>query len=302
MYRRPASKASNLAAGRLTRPRRVQQRIPPTARQVFGAAVAADAPRSGAIALTRRIAVTASDAFRLLRDFWPPQANTRPNAQAAGPDACVVAAVTVAPRSGAITLTRHIDFPRKPPPNHPKAASLKTFLVVSTTAPRSGALAAGSTVSLIASTPSILKLDISPSAEQRFHPEYPQIKIRFLSVRRATLPAGNQIFFFPLRGAYHFNLNTLNGVKLVKSASCGIFSPLRGRIDLNCAYKWILSSGRQPSSPSASFNLSSHFQVSRYSSYAVNSYLLADCDDFKTSTIHSGLEISPQRVHYPGSQ
>ncbi|KAK7039860.1 hypothetical protein R3P38DRAFT_2769994 [Favolaschia claudopus] len=260
MYRRPASKASNLAAGRLTRPRRVQQRIPPPPVKFSVAAVAADAPRSGAIALTRRIAV--------------PQA----------------------------TLLVLAAGRRKPPPNHPKAASLKTFLVVSTTAPRSGALAAGSTVSLIASTPSILKLDISPSAEQRFHPEYPQIKIRFLSVRRATLPAGNQIFFFPLRGAYHFNLNTLNGVKLVKSASCGIFSPLRGRIDLNCAYKWILSSGRQPSSPSASFNLSSHFQVSRYSSYAVNSYLLADCDDFKTSTIHSGLEISPQRVHYPGSQ
>ncbi|KAK7031974.1 hypothetical protein R3P38DRAFT_3265884 [Favolaschia claudopus] len=103
----------NLAAGRLTPPAmRTAADFAPT-RQILGRC------RRHRRAAHRRFCVDttyrgpASDAFEL----WPPAGRYPPQRikQRVPPlfrDACVVVAVAVAPRSGAITLTLHIDVPR----------------------------------------------------------------------------------------------------------------------------------------------------------------------------------------------
>ncbi|KAK7019562.1 hypothetical protein R3P38DRAFT_2782850 [Favolaschia claudopus] len=274
----PRAMPPDLAAGRLTPPPTCKAATPPPFPDVCAVAVAA-APRSGAIALTRHnvsMSLKSSSRERDFENFGGRQANARPRRiqQRVSKLICKAFLSSLTSRREAAPSPWHDVSPSgervlgiygnffltSPPP--------RRLLYVSPSREREGSLHRRLKV--------VFKLFLFRCAAFTITTT-PSNQNLILCVRRATLPTSQEIFF-PLRGAlrhhYHQPRNENSSF----------------RVPASDVLRWIVSSGRRPSSPSASFNISSHFQVSQ-SSCAVNSHLLADSDDFKTSLFIADLEF-----------
>ncbi|KAK7018906.1 hypothetical protein R3P38DRAFT_2783618 [Favolaschia claudopus] len=249
----PRAMPPNLAAGRLTPPPTCKAATPPPFPDVCAVAVAA-APRSGAIALTRHDVSTSlksSSRERDFENFGGRQANARPRRIQQRVSKLICKAFL-----SSLTSRREAA----PSPWHDVSPSGERVLGIYGNF-------------FLTSPPPRRLLYVSPSREREgsLHIQISPLRGHWQrhyfssAARPSPLPPPLQIrnwFYASAERRFRSQHPKRRQIRQVRKLNEFFFA---ARLNW-----WIVSSGRQPSSPSPSFNISSHFQVSQ-SSRAVNS-------------------------------